>query len=260
MDGTALVAARGLMLAHGGIPVLDHVDLTVRAGELVSLIGPNGSGKSSLIRILLGLARPDAGLVSRRPGIRIGYVPQKLALDRSLPLTAKRFLALAPRGDRRQRAVALEEVGIAHVARRAVQNLSGGEFQRLLLARALLAEPDLLVLDEPAQGIDVNGQAELYRWIGGLRERRGCGVLLVSHDLHLVMASTDIVVCLNRHVCCTGKPEAVAKHPEYLALFGNASAAFAVYAHRHDHEHDVAGHVHVDHVHDHAHHGHDHAH
>jgi zinc transport system ATP-binding protein len=247
-----LVAAQGVSLAPGGTPILERVDLAVHAGELVSLIGPNGSGKTTLVRALLGLVKPDSGKVERRPGLRIGYVPQRLAIDRAMPLTAARFLALAPRGGEKERRAAMAELGIGHVAGRAVQDLSGGEFQRLLLARALLAEPELLVMDEPAQGIDVVGQAELYRWIADLRARRGCGVLLVSHDLHLVMAATDKVVCLNRHVCCTGHPEAVAQHPEYIALFGPASREFAVYAHRHDHVHDVAGHVH-DHKHDHAH-------
>jgi zinc transport system ATP-binding protein len=143
---------------------------------------------------------------------------------------------------------ALAEVGIPNVGARAVQDLSGGEFQRLLLARALLADPDLLVLDEPAQGIDVGGQAELYDWVRDVRDRRGCGVLLVSHDLRVVMAATDRVVCLNKHVCCTGKPESVAADPSYIALFGRREAgAIAVYSHRHDHAHDPAGHVHPDH-------------
>jgi zinc transport system ATP-binding protein len=265
MYGEVLAAARGVSFARGGTPILEQVDLVVHARELVSLIGPNGSGKTTLVRILLGLSPPDRGQVARRPGLRIGYVPQRLSIDRAMPMTAARFLALAPRGDAATRAAALDELGIARLAGRAVQDLSGGEFQRLLLARALLAEPELLVMDEPAQGIDVVGQAELYRWIAELRARRGCGVVLVSHDLHLVMAATDTVVCLNRHICCTGKPEAVARHPEYLALFGPASQEFAVYAHKHDHVHDLAGHVHAedarDHARDHGHeHKHDHAH
>jgi zinc transport system ATP-binding protein len=251
-QGKVLAATRGVTLSYGSTRVLDRVDLTVHAGELVSLIGPNGSGKTTLVRVLLGLAKPDSGHVERRPNLRLGYVPQRLAIDRAMPLTATRFLALAPHGDRATRAGALAELGIAHLAGSAVQDLSGGEFQRLLLARALLAEPELLVMDEPAQGVDVGGQADLYRWIATLRDRRGCGVLLVSHDLHLVMAATDTVICLNRHVCCTGQPEAVARHPEYLSLFGAASAAFAVYAHKHDHVHDLAGHVHAEHEHDHA--------
>jgi len=250
--GEVLAAAHGVSFAEGGTSILERVVLAVRARELVSLIGPNGSGKTTLVRILLGLAKPTSGKVERRPGLRIGYVPQRLAIDRAMPLTAERFLALAPRGGAAERRAALAELGIAHIAGRAVQAVSGGEFQRLLLARALLAEPELLVMDEPAQGIDVAGQAELYHWIATLRDKRGCGVVLVSHDLHLVMAATDTVICLNHHVCCTGQPEAVARHPEYLALFGPASQEIAVYAHKHDHVHDAAGHVHAedDHTHD----------
>ncbi len=247
-----LVAAKGVSLALGGATVLERIDLAVHARELVSLIGPNGSGKTTLIRILLGLAAPDGGTVERRPGLRVGYVPQKLAIDRSLPLTAMRFLALHRAVPRDKRRAALAEAGIGHAGERAVQDLSGGEFQRLLLARALLADPDLLVLDEPAQGIDINGQVELYRRIAALRAQRGCGILLVSHDLHLVMAETDTVFCINHHVCCTGKPESVANDPAYIALFGKSAAAtLGVYAHRHDHEHDLAGHVHDTHGHRH---------
>ncbi len=248
MNGNAsLVAAHGVSLAREGTVILDRVDLAVHAGELVSLIGPNGSGKTTLVRLLLGLAQADRGEIAREPGLAIGYVPQRLAIDRAMPLSAERFLMLGRGGEGVRCRRALDEAGIGEAAARPVQALSGGEFQRLLLARALLGDPDLLVLDEPAQGIDVNGQAELYRLIAALRDRRGCGILLVSHDLHLVMAATDTVVCLNRHVCCTGKPESVAADPSYIALFGpSAAAALAVYAHRHDHAHDVAGHVHHD--------------
>ncbi len=244
-DSAALVAAHSVSLSRDGAPILDRIDIAVHAGELVSLIGPNGSGKTTLVRILLGLAQPDRGAVTRQPDLAVGYVPQRLAIERGMPLTAMRFLSLGRGSEGAKCNAALDDAGIAAVAERPVQDLSGGEFQRLLLARALLGDPDLLVLDEPAQGIDVNGQAELYRLIGTLRDRRGCGILLVSHDLHLVMAATDTVVCLNHHVCCTGKPESVANDPSYIALFGkSAAAALAIYAHRHDHAHDVAGHVH----------------
>jgi zinc transport system ATP-binding protein len=176
------------------------------------------------------------------PGARIGYVPQRLAIDDALPLTVRRFLGLAaPRSAAIERALA--ETGVADLVDMPVQVLSGGEFQRVLLARALIREPDLLVLDEPVQGVDVAGQAALYDLIRRIRDRHGCGVLLVSHDLHLVMAATDRVVCLNHHVCCSGHPEAVARHPAYRALFGAAADAIAVYAHHHDHRHDAHGHA-----------------
>ncbi len=240
----ALLRLADVHLRIGREEVLSHVGLAVAPGEIVTLIGPNGAGKTTLVRIALGLLRPDRGTVERRPALSIGYMPQKFQLDETLPLTVRRFLSLA-RGvagsdiDR-----AADETGIRPLLRHPLGALSGGEVQRTLLARALLRRPDLLVLDEPVRGVDVGGQLELYDLIARLRRSRGCGVLMVSHDLHLVMAATDRVVCLNRHVCCAGKPEAVSAHPEYLALFGALPAErIAVYSHRHDHRHDLHGEV-----------------
>jgi len=241
-DTGPLIAGHGLTLRHGPRTVLDGVDLEVQPGEIVTLIGPNGAGKTSLVRVLLGLQRPDAGRVERRPQLRLGYLPQRLAIDPVLPLDVARLLTLIRPAGRAAQRRALDEVGAGHLRRTQVSDLSGGELQRVLLARALLCEPQLLVLDEPTQGVDFNGQAELYRLIANLRERLGCGVLMVSHDLHLVMAATDHVLCLNHHVCCAGEPESVRRHPEYLALFGPRVAAnLAVYAHHHDHAHDLSG-------------------
>jgi len=234
--GVPLVSLSGVSVAFGRTQVLEAVSLAVDPGEIVTLIGPNGAGKSTLLRVALGLLAPDEGEVRRRPGARIGYVPQRLVIDEVMPLTVRRFLDLAvPRGT--PVAPALGEVGVPLLADQPVQALSGGEWQRVLLARALLRQPDLLVLDEPVQGVDVAGQAELYDLIRRIRDRRHCGILLVSHDLHFVMAAADRVVCLNRHVCCSGTPGAVARDPAYGALFGPAAEAVALYAHRHDHRH-----------------------
>ncbi len=241
-----LIEAAGIDVAFGGRSVLGGAGVKVRAGEIVTLIGPNGAGKTTMIRVVLGLIRPHGGRVRRRPGLAIGYMPQRLVVDPALPLTVDRFLALAAPGGgaAAARRAALEEVGAAAVGDTPLQNVSGGELQRVMLARALIRDPGLLVLDEPVQGVDVAGQAELYRLIGRIRDERGCGVLLVSHDLHLVMAETDHVICLNRHVCCEGNPEVVARDPAFAALFGEQVAGgFAVYHHRHDHRHGAGGEI-----------------
>lgn len=247
MNGNFLIEAEGIDLEIAGRQILGNAEARVEPGEIVSVIGPNGAGKTTLIRIMLGLMRPDRGTVRRRAGLSIGYMPQKLAVDPALPLTVSGFLGLGlGRGgagkDRRRSALA--EVGAENVADSPIQDISGGEMQRVLLARALLRAPDLLVLDEPVQGVDVGGQADLYALIRHIRDDRGCGVLMVSHDLHVVMAATDRVICLNRHVCCAGHPETVSRHPEFVSLFGEEVAAeLAVYHHHHDHAHDVHGDV-----------------
>jgi len=237
-----LIEVLGLTVQVKGEAVVKGVDLAVDAGEIVSLIGPNGSGKTTLVRAILGLVAPAEGVVRRRPGIRIGYVPQSVHVDETLPLTVRRFMQLAGRATGGRITEALAEVGAAYVIDGPIQSISGGEMKRVLLAQALLGDPDLLVLDEPTAGVDVTGQEELYTLIRDVRRRRGCGVLLVSHDLHIVMAATDRVVCLNHHVCCTGHPDAVSRHPEYLSLFGpGAAKALAVYTHDHDHRHHLSG-------------------
>ena len=237
----ALIHLDGVAVSFNGQPVLDDVQLSVQPGEIVTLIGPNGAGKTTLVRVVLGLLQPDSGNVRRAPRLRIGYMPQKLHVDATLPLSVLRFLRLVPGVDRKRALAALAEVGAEQVIDSPLQSISGGEMQRVLLARALLREPQLLVLDEPVQGVDVAGQAELYRLISRLRERHGCGVLMVSHDLHLVMSATDQVVCLNRHVCCSGHPEQVSGDPAFIELFGQDAKSLAVYHHHHDHDHDLHG-------------------
>ena len=238
-----LLELSGVSFARGELSILKDINLRMAKGEIVSLIGPNGAGKTTLVKLVLGLLKPVSGQVQRARQLRIGYMPQRLHIDPTLPITVEDFLKLA---NRSMPAIerALTEVGTETLMKRPLQQISGGELQRVLLARALLREPDLLVLDEPAQGVDINGQNELYALISTLRDRHGCGVLMVSHDLHLVMAKTDTVICLNHHVCCHGHPEQVSNDPAYRELFGDQHThALAVYQHHHDHEHDIHGDV-----------------
>ncbi len=222
--------------------VLDNISLVLERGKITTLIGPNGAGKSTLVKVILGLQPVDSGSITKQPRTRIGYVPQKLKLNDSLPLNVFRFLRLAGKFSHQEMTEALEMVGAPHLASSNMHTLSGGESQRVLLARALLTHPDVLVLDEPAQGVDLQGQIDLYELIDRLRMRFNCAILMVSHDLHLVMAKTDHVICLQHHVCCSGKPQDVKNHPKYIAMFGHRTKeALVFYSHQHQHLHDLSG-------------------
>jgi len=240
----SLIAAENLTVHHGAQTVLSDVTLRIAPREIVTVIGPNGSGKTTLLRALLGIQLPSSGRVLRRADLRIGYVPQRLTIDRSLPITARRFLSLPKQVSDAVAAAALARTGVAGASERQLGDLSGGQFQRVLLARALLNAPELLVLDEPTQGLDQPGEAAFYRLIEEVRRDTGCAILLVSHDLHVVMAASDRVVCLNGHVCCEGAPQVVREAPEYRALFGYGThGALALYRHEHDHAHGEASHT-----------------
>jgi zinc transport system ATP-binding protein len=244
-DPAALISARGVSVFRNGRDQLIDVNLDIHEREIVTLIGPNGAGKTTLVRVLLGLEKPDRGSVHRRRDLRIGYVPQRFDSDAVIPMTVERFLTLGSNESIDRIASMLGSVDATSVRHQQLGELSGGELQRVVLARALLRRPNLLVLDEPVQGVDYSGEADLYNLIAKLRDEAGFGVLLVSHDLHFVMGRSDRVICLNHHVCCSGVPEAVAQHPAYGRLFGaEAARAFAVYRHHHDHSHDLAGHPH----------------
>lgn len=246
-----LLSASHICVHQGGAEVLHDVSLTLNAGEIVTILGPNGSGKSTLLRALLGILPLAQGQITRRPDLRIGYVPQKLHIDRSMPLSVLRFLSLPERRSVADSAAALTRVGLAGLDARPMAGLSGGQFQRVLLARALLCNPDLLILDEPTQGLDQQGEAGFYRLIEEVRHETGAAILMVSHDLHVVMSASDRVICLNGHICCEGTPRVVSNAPEYRALFGlGTQGALALYQHDHDHSHDHA-HAHEHHHHDH---------
>jgi zinc transport system ATP-binding protein len=242
----SLISARQISLKRNGRSVLRDIDLDIAAGEIVTLIGPNGAGKTTLVRVLIGIEKPDSGAVRRAPDLIVGYVPQRFDLDRAIPMTVDRFLALgAKKGgttSAESKAKVLADVGADGLGHRQFGELSGGELQRVLIARALLRQPQLLVLDEPVRGVDFQGEADLYALIGQLRSERNLGVLLVSHDLHIVMAQSDRVICVNQHICCSGVPDTVSQHPEYARLFGpHAARALGIYQHTHDHAHDLTG-------------------
>ena len=234
----SLIAAKGLGVSFSGCSVLDSVDFNISKGEIVTLVGPNGSGKTTLIRALLGIVKAHSGHIELQAGLRIGYVPQKLAIDSTMPMTVARFLALPNRQSKAQMDNVMARVGAENLETQQMSSLSGGQFQRVLLARALLGEPDILMLDEATQGLDQQGIAAFYQLIETVRQEMGCAILLVSHDLHVVMSTSDRVVCLNGHVCCEGSPKVVSQAPEYRELFGIGSGGvLALYRHEHDHHH-----------------------
>ena len=231
-----------IFVTLGAGAILENVALSLEREKITTLIGPNGAGKSTLVRVVLGLLKPSSGTRWISENVRMGYMPQKITISQNLPITVRRFLQFADQNNGVVDEV-LSKTKTSEVANTPLQNISGGEFQRVLLARALLRKPSLLVLDEPVQGVDINGQVELYQLISTIRNQIGCSVLMVSHDLHLVMAETDEVICLNRHICCKGHPQTVVKHPAYQKMFGQNLSGFALYTHHHDHIHSLNGKV-----------------
>ena len=253
-----LISTTNLSYQTNGKTLLSAIDLNVQKGQIVTIIGPNGAGKTTLLKLLLGILKPSSGEIIRKPGLRIGYVPQKFSIDKTIPLNVRRFLALQAPNSVHSNIAALEKVGADHLLDRQIAELSGGEFQRVVLARAISNRPELLILDEPVQGVDYSGEAELYQLIENIRNQLQCAVVLVSHDLHIVMAASDEVICLNQHICCSGVPQSVGADPEYRRLFGpnaaDAADGIALYHHVHDHHHDITGNVcEHDHLPDHDH-------
>ena len=242
MNAELLLQARELSYVRGGRLILDRISFELRRAEITTIIGPNGAGKTTLINIVTGLIGDFEGEIERPPGLSIGYLPQKVNVNSLMPLSVERLLRLTQDSGDAEIDAVLARTGVAYLRKRQVRSLSEGELKRVLLARTALGEPDLIVLDEPTSGVDVTGEVRMYELIGELRDSLKCAVLLVSHDLHLVMSQTDQVLCLNQHLCCSGLPESVSRHPEYQALFGRQAAeSIAVYSHDHDHVHDVSG-------------------
>lgn len=215
-----LISSHGLSVKFGSHLILDNINISVSQGEIVTIVGPNGSGKSTLLKTLIGAISPISGHIKRSESLKIGYVPQRLHIDETLPMTVYRFLTLPLRHSKSRIKQALEQAGVANLETQQLRSLSGGQLQRVLLARALLEQPSLLLLDEATQGLDQRGTVDFYQQIDAIRKQTGCAVIMVSHDLHVVMRRTDRVICLNGHVCCEGVPEKVSASPEYKALFG----------------------------------------
>lgn len=231
-------------MVFGQKTALQNINLAVYPNSVVTIVGPNGGGKSTLLKVLLRLQQPSGGKVIHAKNLRIGYVPQKIQIDHNFPITVKKFLSLKQGVGSQEIYETARLLSVSHLLNNSMQKLSGGEMQRVLLARAILSKPNLLVLDEPTQGVDINGQIELYQLIHQTRKKLNCSVLMVSHDLHLVMADTSEVFCVNQHICCAGSPETLSNDPKFIHFFGDQfSKNIAVYTHRHNHKHDMHGDV-----------------
>ena len=235
----SLIQVEDLSVRYGARTVLSGVSLRVEPGEIVTIVGPNGSGKTSLLRAIIGAVKPIKGRVVHGNGVKIGYVPQRLQIDETLPITVSRFLKLPGGVAAADINQSLTQAGVPGLAKAQLSKLSGGQLQRVLLARALIGKPDLLLLAEATQGLDQRGSASFYQQIETVRQNTGCAVLMISHELHVVMSASDRVICLNGHICCEGTPAVVASAPEYRALFGSGTGgALALYRHEHNHDHD----------------------
>lgn len=239
-----LIQAQAVSLTRGGKNILDKVSLTINAHDFITIVGPNGAGKSTLLKVIMGLIQPCTGSVQRRSNLRTGYVPQKAMVDRTIPISTRRFLSLRQNAERQILEQTAEQTGISPLMEKSLHTLSGGEMQRVLLCRALLHNPDLLIMDEPAQNLDISGQLAFYRQLDSIYRQRRISILMVSHDLHLVMSCTRKVICLYHHICCTGEPQNITRDPEFRKLFGNSMAGMlALYQHQHNHTHgDSDGH------------------
>jgi zinc transport system ATP-binding protein len=233
-----LLSTNSISVKYGSNIVLRDVSLSIEEGEIITIVGPNGSGKTSLVKTIIGAMSPFQGSVSLKKNLRIGYIPQRINIDQTLPMTVQRFLNLTHKISKNECLSVLRTAGVPDLLQNQMSNLSGGQFQKVLLARALQGSPDILILDEASQGLDQAGSAAFYKQIESVRNEKGCAVLMISHELHVVMSASDKVICMNGHICCSGEPEAVANMPEYHGLFGaGTEGTLALYRHNHDHSH-----------------------
>ena len=235
-----LLSTNCISVKYGTNIVLRDVSLDINKGEIITIVGPNGSGKTTLVKTIIGALSPFVGSISLKENLRLGYIPQRLNIDPTLPMTVQRFLNLTHKIGKEDCLSVLHKAGVPDLLKKQMANLSGGQFQRVLLARALQGSPEILILDEATQGLDQAGSADFYKQIEMVKNETGCAVLMISHELHVVMSASDRVICMNGHICCSGAPEAVAIMPEYHELFGaNTDGVLALYRHNHDHKHDI---------------------
>ena len=235
-----LIEVQNLCVGYGNKEVLRNVNLSLSKNEIVTIVGPNGSGKTTLFKSIIGSTPISSGKVLIRPNLKIGYVPQVLNIDRSLPLTVERFLSLENRRHKREALSAQQVLDSNDLLFKQMSTLSAGQLQRVLLARALVNKPDVLLLDEATRGLDQPGSATFYKKIEEIRNTTGCAILMISHDLHVVMSASNRVICLNGHICCQGEPQSVASSPEYKAMFGsNVDGTLALYQHNHDNNNQI---------------------
>jgi len=235
----ALITAQNITLTHQEKKILDDVSFTLQPGEFITLIGPNGAGKSSLIKVLLGLIKQDSGKIKHSKSMRLGYTPQLFTPNPFIPISVVDFLTLNQKVEKPFIKETAETTGVATLLNSPLKDLSGGELQKVLLTRALMNKPNVLILDEPAQNLDVDGQMQLYQLIQDIHQQQNCAILMVSHDLHRVMKESSQVLCLYHHICCKGHPEAILKDEQFNDLFADQmTELMATYEHRHNHHHD----------------------
>jgi len=235
----ALISAKNVSVLKHQKSILDNIDIQINKNDFITIIGPNGAGKTMLLKCLMGFYKPTSGRIERKEKLKIGYMPQSISISNTMPITVKDFITVRKEYDDISLNKVITEVSIGEIVNKQLSVLSGGEMQRVLLARSLLNNPDLLILDEPAQNLDISGQLNFYKLIQEIYSKRDISILMVSHDLHLVMVSTKKVLCLYKHICCSGAPQQIAKDPEFLSMFGKDMAnMMSIYQHSHDHNHD----------------------